>query len=463
MTKTFDAIIIGAGQAGPPLAARFTAAGRTVALIEREQVGGTCVNTGCTPTKALVASAKIAHSVAHAKEYGISIGATPEVDFNAVLRRAMAISAKSCSSVEAWLDGMSGLTLVRGHARFTGPKRISVGGDSYEADQIFLNVGARAAVPDMPGLDQVEVLTNSDLFWLKERPEHLVVVGGSYIGLEFAQMFRRFGSGVTIVERGPHLAGKEDAEISEAIRAVLEAEGIAVRTNAECIHFSRSETGPVVGVDCTSGEPEIAGSHILLAVGRQPNTDDLGLEQTGVERDKRGFIGVNDRLETNVPGIWALGDCNGKGAFTHTSYNDYEIVASNLLDGGARKVSDRVMSYGLYIDPPLGRTGLSEAEALAKGHKVLTGKRPMTRVGRAIEKGETQGLMKIVVDADTRAILGGAIFGPGGDEAIHSILDMIQMGARVDALINTMHIHPTVAELVPTIAGELAPAIDARQ
>ena len=461
MTKTFDAIIIGAGQAGPPLAARLTASGKTVALIEREQVGGTCVNTGCTPTKALVASAKIAHSMAHAREYGIGMDGGFHVDFEAVMRRAMAISAKSRNSVESWLDGMSGLTLVRGHARFTDPKRISVGGDSYEAEQIFLNVGARAAIPDMPGLDQVEVLTNSDLFWLKQRPEHLVIVGGGYIGLEFAQMFARFGCRVTIVERGQHLAGKEDPEISEAIREVLEAEGVAVRTNAECIHFSRYDTGPVVGVDCTSGEPEITCSHILLAVGRQPNTDDLGLEQTGVECDERGFVRVNDRLETNVTGIWALGDCNGKGAFTHTSYNDYEIVASNLLDGRDRKVSDRVMSYGLYIDPPLGRTGLSEAEALAKGHKILTGKRPMTRVGRAVEKGETQGLMKIVVDADTRAILGGAIFGPGGDEAIHSILDMIQLGATADALTHTMHIHPTVAELIPTISGELAPAADA--
>ncbi|MBB4052585.1 pyruvate/2-oxoglutarate dehydrogenase complex dihydrolipoamide dehydrogenase (E3) component [Devosia subaequoris] len=463
MTKTFDAIIIGAGQAGPPLAAKLTAAGQTVALIEREQVGGTCVNTGCTPTKAMVASAKVAHSVAHAQEYGISIGGTAKVDFDAVLRRALAMSANSRNSLESWLDGMDGLTLVRGHARFTGPKRISVGGDSYEAEQIFLNVGARAAIPDIPGLDQVDVLTNSDLFWLEERPQHLVIVGGSYIGLEFAQMFRRFGSRVTVVERGPHLAAKEDPEISEAIRDVLETEGIAVRSNADCIRFSRSDAGPVVGVDCTSGEPEISCSHILLAVGRQPNTDDLSLDQTGVEIDERGFVRVNDRLETNIPGIWALGDCNGEGAFTHTSYNDYEIVASNLLDGGDRKVSDRVMSYALYIDPPLGRTGLSETEALAKGHTVLIGKRPMTRVGRAKEKGETQGLMKIVVDADTRAILGGAIFGTGGDEAIHSILDMIEMGAKVDALTNTMHIHPTVAELVPTIAGALAPASDARK
>jgi len=460
MAKTFDAIIIGAGQAGPPLAARLTAAGKTVALIEREQVGGTCVNTGCTPTKALVASAKIAHSVAHAREYGISLDGGAHVDFEAVMRRALAISAKSRSSVETWLEGMKALTLVRGHARFTGPKCIRVGEDSYEADQIFLNVGARAAIPDLPGIDQVEVLTNSDLFWLKQRPEHLVIVGGSYIGLEFAQMFRRFGSHVTIVERGAHLATKEDPDTSEAIRSVLEAEDIAVRTNAECIRFSRTEAGPAVGVDCTSGEPEIACSHILLAVGRRPNTDDLGLDQTGVELDKRGVVQVNDRLETSVPGIWALGDCNGKGAFTHTSYNDFEIVAANLLDGGDRKVSDRVVSYGLYIDPPLGRTGLSETEAVSKGYKVLIGKRPMSRVGRAVEKGETQGQMKIVVDAESRAVLGGAIFGPGGDEAIHSVLDMIQMGATVDDLNRTMHIHPTVAELIPTISGELAPAAE---
>ncbi|SFV38530.1 Pyruvate/2-oxoglutarate dehydrogenase complex, dihydrolipoamide dehydrogenase (E3) component [Devosia crocina] len=453
--KTFDAIIIGAGQAGPPLAARLTAAGQRVALIERGQVGGTCVNTGCTPTKALVASAKIAHSVAHSQEYGIRISAAPEVDFGAVLRRALTISSNSRNSVESWLKSMPGLTLVRGHARFESPSRVRVGDDIYAASQIFLNVGARAAIPDLPGLEQVGILTNSDIFRLTGLPDHLVIVGGSYIGLEFAQMFRRFGARVTIVERGPRLASKEDPEISEAIREVLEAEEIAVRTNAECIRFSRSETGPVVEVDCASGKPEIVCSHVLLALGRKPNTDDLDLGKAGVELDKRGFVQVNERLETSAPGIWALGDCNGRGAFTHTSYNDFEIVASNLLDGGTRRVSNRVMSYGLYIDPPLGRTGMSETEALAKGHQVLIGKRPMTRVGRAIEKGETRGLMKIVVDADTRAILGGAIMGPGGDEAIHSILDMIQRGATADDLAATMHIHPTIAELVPTISGEL--------
>lgn len=458
MTKAFDAIIIGAGQAGPPLAARLTATGRRVALIERAEVGGTCVNTGCTPTKALVASAKVAHTIAHAQDYGISAGSEASVDFGAVLRRAMGISARSRGNVEAWLEGMEGLTLVRGHARFEAANRIRVGDECYEAEEIFLNVGARAAVPDLPGLDTVSVLTNADIFRLEALPEHLAIIGGSYIGLEFAQMFRRFSSRVTIVERGPRLAGKEDPDISEAIRKILETEDISVRTGADCIGFAKAESGYEVKVDCASEAPEIACSHILLAMGRRPNTDDLGLEAIGLDRDKRGFVTVNERLETSIPGIWALGDCNGRGAFTHTAYNDHEIVADNLLDGAARTVSDRVPSYGLYIDPPLGRVGLSEAEAIARGHDVLIGKREMGRVGRALEKGETQGLMKIVVDAKTRAILGGAILGPGGDEAIHSIVDFMQMGADADALTRTMHVHPTVAELIPTIAGELVPA-----
>ena len=456
MHRDFDAIIIGAGQAGPSLAARLTGAGMTVGLVERHLVGGTCVNTGCTPTKAMVASAKIAHTVARAAEHGVHVSSAPRIDFLAILERAMGISAKSRTGLESWLGGMEGLSLLRGHARFESANRIRVGDETLRAPKIFLNVGARANIPQMPGIDQVEVLTSSDMFGLGELPKHLVIVGGSYIGLEFAQMFRRFGSRVTVLEKSAHLAGREDNDVSEAIRDILEAEGIEVRTNAECIHFSRSGDGrPLVGVSCEEGDPEIIGSHVLLAVGRRPNTDDLGLEQAGVERDAGGYVTVNDRLESNVPGIWAVGDCNGRGAFTHTSYNDYEIVAANLLDGADRKVTDRVATYALFIDPPLGRAGLSKAEAIAKGHKVLVGKRPMTRVSRAVEKGETQGLMKIVVDAESRSILGGAILGPGGDEAIHSIVDMMDLGATADRLGRVMHIHPTVTELIPTIAGEL--------
>ncbi|MHA6298258.1 FAD-containing oxidoreductase [Devosia sp. CAU 1758] len=456
MHRKFDAIIIGAGQAGPPLAGRLTDVGMTVALVERGPVGGTCVNTGCTPTKAMVASAKIAHSVAHAAEHGVHIPSAAKIDFPAILERALGISAKSRTGLEDWLGSMDGLTLLRGQARFVDAETIRVGEDTIGADRVFLNVGARANNPDLPGLDQIDALTSADMFSLRALPEHLVIVGGSYIGLEFAQMFRRFGSRVTVIEKSGHLASREDNDVSDAIRDILEAEDIDVRTNAECIRFSRSGDGrPAVSVSCKEGAPEIVGSHVLLALGRRPNTDELGLEAAGVACGERGYVSVNDQLETNVPGIWALGDCNGHGAFTHTSYNDYEIVAANLLDGGDRKVSDRISTYGLFIDPPLGRAGLSEAEAIEKGHKVLVGKRPMTRVSRAVEKGETQGLMKIVVDAESRAILGGAILGPGGDEAIHAIVDMMHLGANADDLTRVMHIHPTVSELLPTIAGEL--------
>lgn len=455
MDRHFDAVIIGAGQAGPPLAARLAGAGFEVALVERAQVGGTCVNTGCTPTKAMVASAKIAHSVRQASEHGIHVSRAPIVDFPFILGRARTISANSRNGLETWLGGMDKLTLLRGHARFEGPQRLRIGDDMISAERVFLNVGARANIPDLPGLDEIEPLTNSSILTLDTLPEHLVIIGGSYIGLEFAQMFRRFGSRVTIIEKGDRVAKHEDAEVSDCIRDILELEGITIRTSAECVRFSSNGHGPVVSVNCSEGEPDISCSHVLLAVGRTPNTGDLGLDHAGVALDEHGYVSVNDRLETNIPGVWALGDCNGRGAFTHTSYNDHEVVAGNLLEGEDRKISERVSTYALYVDPPLGRAGLSEADAIAKGHKVLVGKRPMTRVSRAVEKGETQGLMKVVVDADSRAILGGAILGPGGDEAIHTIVDMMQMGASIDALQRTMHIHPTVAELVPTIAGAL--------
>jgi pyruvate/2-oxoglutarate dehydrogenase complex dihydrolipoamide dehydrogenase (E3) component len=281
------------------------------------------------------------------------------------------------------------------------------------------------------------------------------VIGGSYIGLEFAQPYRRLGAQVTVIEKGPRIVAREDEDVSAAIHDILEKEGINFRLDAECISFAKHPDGVAAGVSCTSGAPEVVGSHVLIAVGRRPNTDDLGLDTAGIETDARGYIKVNDKLATNVPGIWAMGDCNGRGAFTHTAYNDFEIVAENLLDSADRKVTDRTPCYGLFVDPPLGRCGMGEAEAKAKGHRIKIGKRAMTRVGRAVEKGEALGFMKIVVDADTDKILGGAILGPGGDEAIHSILDMIQLGQTADTLRRTVHIHPTVAELIPTIAGEL--------
>ncbi|MEG3163613.1 FAD-containing oxidoreductase [Sphingomonas sp. PB2P19] len=455
--RRFDAIVIGAGQAGPALAGRLTGAGMTVALIERAQIGGTCVNTGCTPTKAMVASAYAAHLARRAAEYGVGTG-TVTVDFPAVIARAQRISATSRENNETWLAGMAGLTLIRGHARLTSPTTIAVGDEELTAPRIFLNVGGRAARPPMPGSDDVRTLTNADLLTLDVLPEHLVIVGGSYIGLEFAQMFRRFGSQVTIVEKGPRLIAREDPEISDAIRAMLEAEGITVRTGATCIAFAPDPGGIAVGVDCSDGEPQVVGSHVLLAVGRTPNTDDLGLDAAGVAVDAHGYITVNDRLATNVQGIWALGDCNGRGAFTHTAWNDYEIVAADLLDLCDRRLSQRLPGYALYTDPPLGRVGMTETQAREAGRPLLVASRPMTRVSRAVEKGETTGLMKIVADAQTRRILGAAILGTGGDEAIHGILDMMHAGQPLDTLRWAVPIHPTVSELIPTLLAELKPA-----
>ena len=453
-----DAIIIGAGQAGPPLAGRLTAAGQRVVLVERKLFGGTCVNTGCTPTKTLVASAYTAHLARRAADYGVVIEGAVRVDMAAVKARAEKVSGDSRRGVEKWLRGMEGCTVVEGHARFEDARTIRVGDETYTAPRIYVNVGGRARVPDLPGVHDVQVLTNTSMLALEGLPAHLVIVGGSYIGLEFAQMYRRFGSEVTVVEMGPRLIAREDEEISDAIRTILEAEGISVRTSAACISLARHDDGVAVHLDCHNGAPVAIGSHVLLAVGRQPNTDDLGLDRAGVALDDRGYITVDDTLRTNVPGIWAIGDCNGRGAFTHTAYNDFEIVAANLLDGEARSLPERIPAYALYIDPPLGRVGMTEAEARRSGRPLLIGRRPMTRVSRAIEKGETQGLMKVVADAETRKILGAAILGVGGDEAIHGVIDIMQAGVTWDVLQRAVPIHPTVSELIPTVIGDLGPA-----
>ena len=454
MSETFDAIIIGAGQAGPPLAGRLTGTGLTVAVIERHLIGGTCVNTGCIPTKTLVASARTAHVARRAADFGVTTGPVG-VDMAAVKARKDAVSGESRSGVASWLDGMEGCTVIRGHARFVGPHEIEVDGRQLTAPRIFINVGGRALIPDMPGVKDVPILNNTGILGLDSVPEHLVVVGGSYIGLEFAQMYRRFGARVTVVEKGPRLIAREDEDVSAAVREILEGEGIAVRVGAECIRFAPHAEGVAVGISCDEGAPEVVGSHVLLAVGRRPNTDDLGLEAAGIATDERGYIRVDDQLRTSAPGVWAMGDCNGRGAFTHTAYNDFEIVAATLLDAADRKVTDRIDTYALFIDPPLGRVGLGEAQAREKGHRVRIGKRPMSRVGRAREKGETAGFMKMVVDADTDAVLGAAILGVGGDEAIHAVLDLMHMGGTAADMRRVMHIHPTVAELIPTVMGEL--------
>ncbi len=453
----YDAIIIGTGQAGPALALRLAGAGMKVAVIERNLVGGTCVNTGCTPTKALVASAYAAQTARRAAEYGVSIAGEIGVDMKRVKARKDAVVAQSRNGLTAALENAANLTLHRGHARFVSPREVEIGAERLRAGHFFINVGGRASAPAMPGLDQIPYLTNTSMMEVDFLPRHLVVIGGSYIGLEFAQMYRRFGGAVTIVEMAPRLVPREDEDVSAAIKEIVEREGVDVRLNAECISLSKRGNEIIAKVDCTDGAPEVAGSHLLLAVGRRPNTDDLGLDQAGIRCDERGYIIVDDQLRTNVPGIWALGDCNGKGAFTHTAYNDYEIVAANLLDHDPRRVSDRITAYALYIDPPLGRAGMTAAEARRSGRRVLAGQRPMTRVSRAIEKGETQGFMRILVDGDTKEILGASILGPGGDEAIHAVLDLMYAKAPYTVMQRAMHIHPTVSELLPTILGELAP------
>ncbi len=454
MAEKFDAIIVGAGQAGPPLAGRLTQAGQKVAVIERKLVGGTCVNYGCIPTKTLVASAHAAHTARRGAEYGVGTGEI-SVDMAKVKTRKDKIVLGDRSGVESWLEGMDGCTFIRGHARFEDAHTISVDGRVLEADKIFLNVGGRAVAPDMPGLSEIDYMTNVGILELDTVPEHLVIIGGSYIALEFAQMYRRFGAGVTVIEKGPRLTSREDEDVSATIKEILEAEGIDVVVDANAIQFTKRDNG--FDVLPRAGAEPITGTHLLVAVGRQPNTDDLGLDKAGVHTDDRGYIVVDDQLRTNVDHIWAMGDCNGRGAFTHTSYNDFEIVAANLLDGIPRRVSDRITTYALYIDPPLGRAGMTVDQVRKSGRKALVGKRPMTRVGRAVEKGETQGFMKVVVDAETDEILGAAILGVGGDEVIHAILDVMSAKAPCITLSRTMHIHPTVSELVPTLLQEMHP------
>jgi pyruvate/2-oxoglutarate dehydrogenase complex dihydrolipoamide dehydrogenase (E3) component len=458
---SFDAIIIGAGQAGPPLAGSLTKAGKKVAIIERKLFGGTCVNTGCIPTKTLIANAYAAQMARRAAFYGVNIPGGFTVDMKAVKARKEEVLLKSRTGVENGLRAMPNCTVYTGHAKFESPTTVRVGEDLLEAPQIFLNVGCRASVPPLPGLDQIEYLDNTSMLEVDFLPKHLVIVGGSYIGIEFGQMYRRFGSEVTIIEKMPHLISREDEDVSTAIEDILKNEGINLRLDAECITFSHDENGPVAGVNCHDGEPAVHGSHVLLAMGRTPNTADLGLDKAGVITNEHGYITVDDHLRTNVPGIFAMGDCNGKGAFTHTSYNDYEIVAANLIDNEPRKVSDRILCYGLYCDPPLGRVGMTETQVRAEmkktGKPALIGTRPMTKVGRAVEKGESQGFMKVLVDAESKKILGASILGTGGDEAIHCILDTMYAGAPYTNITHAVHIHPTVSELIPTVFQDLKP------
>jgi pyruvate/2-oxoglutarate dehydrogenase complex dihydrolipoamide dehydrogenase (E3) component len=459
LATQFDAIIIGAGQAGPALASRLTAAGQTVAFVERKLFGGTCVNTGCTPTKAMVASAYAAHVARRANDYGVSIDTEIQVDMKAVVARREGIVSKSRNGVEKSLRDNKLVTVFKGTASFESPTTVRVGDDLLEAKQIFLNVGGRATIPDMPGVHDVPFLDNTSLLAMDTLPEHLVIVGGSYIGIEFGQMYRRFGSKVTIVEKGPRLVGHEDEDVSACVQSILEDEGITIRTSAECIHLAPHGEGVSVGTNCTIDPAPIIGSHVLLAVGRTPNTQDLGLDKAGVATDKHGYITVDDQCRTNISGIFAMGDCNGKGAFTHTAYNDYEIVAANLLDNDPRRISDRIPCYAMYCDPPLARIGITEAEARKSGKATLMATRPMSRVNRALEKGESLGFMKVLVDAETKLILGASLLGVGCDEAIHCLLDVMYAKAPYTTISRAVHIHPTVSELIPTLLQSLKPLV----
>ncbi|KTD23557.1 oxydoreductase [Legionella lansingensis] len=455
VAERFDAIIIGTGQAGPSLAVRLADTGLKIAIIERKKFGGTCVNTGCIPTKTLVASAEVAHLIHRANDFGIDIIGSTNANWKNIKARKDAIVHKASQGVEQWLKNTPNITVFQGHAKFVDNYTVTVNDRQLTGAKIFINVGARAFIPSMKGVNEINYLTNSSILDIEKLPKHLIVVGGSYIGLEFAQAFNFFGSKVTVIEKAPRLIPREDEDVSDTVLAIMKNANINVHLNTECLAFSRSDQDIDVHIGCGNNKEMINGSHVLMAIGRKPNTDDLGLENTDIKLDNRGMIQVDDYLATSVKNIWAMGECNGRGAFTHTSYNDYQIVADNLLNHTQRKVTDRIMAYALYIDPPLGRCGLTESEIRQAGYKAFVAKRPMTQVKRAVIKGEPTGFIKILVDADSQKILGATVLGVGGDEIIHSILDAMYADKPYSLIKDAVHIHPTVSELIPTTLEQL--------
>ncbi|MEO8858642.1 MAG: FAD-containing oxidoreductase, partial [Burkholderiaceae bacterium] len=453
-TERFDAIVVGAGQAGPALAARCSKEGWRTAVIERGHFGGTCVNVGCIPTKTWVASARAVHMARRGNEFGFS-AQDIRTDMARVKARKEAIVRHSRDGVQRWMEGLPHTEVIRGEARFAAPQTIAVGGRQLAAPRIFLNLGARVRRPELPGIDEVATLDNVSMLELDTVPDHLVIVGGSYIGLEFAQMMRRFGAEVTVLEQSGQLLSREDADVSDGIRTILEAEGIQFQLGTDCVSLARDGARIAVGAQCGDLASRVVGSHVLLAVGRRPNTDGMGLELAGVQVDERGYIVVDDQCRSSADGVWAVGDCNGRGAFTHTSWNDHEIVVANLFDSDPRRISDRIPCHALFIDPALGRVGLSESEVRATGRPALMAKMPMARVGRAREAGEMQGFMKVLVDAQSQRILGAAILGMNGDEAVHALLDIMAADQPYTVIARAMHIHPTVSELLPTLLQQL--------
>ena len=453
----YDAIIIGSGQAGNPLSYRFADLGRQVAMIEMGNVGGTCINTGCTPTKTMVHRAQIAHYARNAARWGVH-AENVTVDLPAIVVQKDSVVANFRGGIKKKIGLHPNIRLYQGQARFAGAHQIHVGETLLESGNIFINTGGRPIIPDIPGLDSALVLTNETMMELKELPQHLIVLGGGYVGLEFGQMFRRFGSRVNILQNQAQIVPREDPEIAGELQKTLEAEGIKFHLNVQATQVEHTAGSVKVFLATPGGPTIISGSHLLVAVGRRPNTDDLGLDKAGVEADKSGFIGVNSRLETNVPGIWALGDVKGGPAFTHVSYNDFQIVDANLTQGKNLTIENRIVPYCVFTDPQLGGVGMTEKEARAAGHKLKIGTIPMSQVARAIERDETAGMMKVIVDAANDRILGAAILGSEGGELVHVLYTLMLGNLPYTLLKGAVYIHPTLTEGFFTLLNSVKPA-----
>ena len=453
----YDAVVIGSGQGGNPLALRLADQGWTVALIEKEHLGGTCINTGCTPTKTMVARAQVAHYARNAARWGVRTGEV-SVDLPAIVAQKDRVVQSFRSGQQTKVDSRKSLHLYRGQARFVGPLAVTVEDRVLESERIFINTGTRPAIPRLEGLDRVDYLTNASLMELQDLPEHLQVLGAGYIGLEFGQMFRRFGSRVTIIHSHDQILPREDADVAGELHKVLESEGVNFVLKARTTRVQKTNGQIVLTLDGSSGQTTLSGSHLLVAVGREPNTGDLGLEKAGVETDGRGYIKVNGRLETNVPGIWALGDVKGGPAFTHISYNDYQIICGNLLENKSLSIDNRIVPYSVFTDPQLGRVGMTEKEARLSGCALKIGKIPMSWVARAIERDETAGLMKLIVDARDDRLLGAAILASEGGELVQMLGTLMLASLPYTLLKGAVYIHPTLSEGFFTLMEQVKPA-----